>query len=449
MRAPTVAAAVALLAAAAAFAAAPPDTAGTPDARAAGPAIVHAARIDGMIGPIVADYFDKEIERAGAAGAELLLVGLDTPGGLDTSMRQMVRAIMASEVPIAVWVGPAGARAASAGVFVLAAAHVATMAPATNVGAAHPVNLGGAMDTTMAAKAVNDAVAYLESLARERGRNVEWSEDVVRRSVSVPAGEALEMRIIDFLAPDPAAVLAAADGRTVQVAGRARTLRTAGATLVERPMSWRHDLLQRITDPTIAYILLMLGFYGLFFELSNPGTLLPGIVGAICLLLAFLAFQSLPVNYVGVLLIVVGLLLLLLEIKVTSYGALAVAGIGGLVLGSLMLYDAPGPLGRLPLQVVLPAVIVTAAFFLLIVGLGLAAQRRRHFTGPEALLGEAATVVRAGEVKGEYRGHVQVAGELWEFRCAVPVARGDKVRVLAREERVLLVEPAAAGSAGG
>ncbi len=413
--------------------------------------IAHLARIEGAIGPITADYLDGRLAEAREAGACLLIVGLDTPGGLDASMRQMVRGILASEVPVAVWVGPSGARAASAGVFLLAAAHVAAMAPATNVGAAHPVNMGGQMDSTMAEKVTNDAVAYLQGIARERGRNVDWSERVVRESVSVPADEALELGIVDMVVSDPPALLVAADGRTVEVAGRSEVLRTADAVIVERPMSWRHRLLQRITDPTIAYIFLMLGFYGLFFELSNPGSLVPGIAGAIFLLLAFLAFQSLPVNYVGILLIVLGLLLLLLEIKVTSYGALTVTGVGGLVLGSLMLYDSPGPLGDLPLKVIVPVVLLTVAFFLTVVGLGLAAQRRRHFSGLESLQGAAARVVRAaGPREGGFGGRVMVAGELWECRSAEPLREGDTVLVLGREGRVLLVGPegGASGTAG-
>jgi membrane-bound serine protease (ClpP class) len=410
---------------------------------------VHLLRIDGTIGPIVADYFVGEMAAAAEEGAVLVVLELDTPGGLDTSMRQMIRAIMPASVPVAVYVAPDGARAASAGVFILTAAHLAAMAPATNVGAAHPVNMGGQMDETMAEKVTNDAVAYLQGLARQRGRNVEWSERVVRESVSVTAEEALELGVIDLVATDLDDLLARADGRVVSIAGNERTLATEGAEIVRRHMDWRARFLQRITDPTVAYILLMLGFYGLFFELSNPGSLLPGIVGAICLLMAFLAFQSLPVNYVGVMLILLGLVLLLLEIKVTSYGALSVGGVAALLLGSLLMFDPGNPFGSLPLRVILPVVIFTVLLFLLLVGLGLAAQRRRHFSGLEALTGAEGEIVVAEGQRGSWHvGRMRIAGEYWECRSTSPLRAGGKVRVVARQERCLIVETIATDDGG-
>jgi membrane-bound serine protease (ClpP class) len=414
----------------------PPEGKSSPDSP------VYLLRIDGTIGPIVANYFGDELNAAAAASAQLVVLELDTPGGLDTSMRQMVRAILASEVPVAVFVAPNGARAASAGVFLLMAAHIAAMAPATNVGAAHPVNMGGEMDEAMAAKVTNDAVAYLQSLAQKRGRNVEWSENVVRESVSIPAEEALELNVIEFIATDLSDLMAQLDGLTVAGETEDRRLATATARLESRRMNWRERFLQRITDPTVAYILLMLGFYGLFFELSNPGSLLPGIVGAICLLVAFLAFQSLPVNYVGVMLILLGLVLLLLEIKVTSYGALSIGGVTALVLGSLLLFDPSHPFGGLSLGVILPAVIFTVCFFLLVIGLGLAAQRRRHFSGLEALAGENGEVIWCeGTAEQARQGKVQVVGEIWEFSSDHPVQLGQVVRIIHRRGRVLVVEP--------
>jgi len=403
--------------------------------------IVHLLRIEGTIGPIVADYLAEELALAENAGADLVILELDTPGGLDTAMRQMIRDMLASPVPVAVFVAPDGARAASAGVFLLMAAHLAAMAPATNVGAAHPVNMGGEMDSTMAEKVTNDAVAYLQSLAKKRGRNVEWSETVVRHSASVTAAEALELGVIDLVAEDVQDLLERADGHVV-TGEESLTLRTRNAVIEQRPMNWRAKFLQRITDPTVAYILLMLGFYGLFFELSNPGSLFPGIVGAICLLLAFLAFQSLPVNYVGVILIVLGLLLLLLEIKVTSYGTLTLGGVGALVLGSILLFDPANPFGSIPLRIITPVVIFTVLFFLVIVGLGLAAQRRRPSTGLEALTGQVAEILTSeGESSGTYRGRLQVQGEIWEYRSRRACRQGDSVKVIGTQGRVLLVEP--------
>lgn len=408
---------------------------------AAATSIVHLLRIEGTIGPIVADYLAEELAMAEDAGADLVILELDTPGGLDTAMRQMIRDMLASPVPVAVFVAPDGARAASAGVFLLMAAHLAAMAPATNVGAAHPVNMGGEMDSTMAEKVTNDAVAYLQSLAKKRGRNIEWSETVVRHSVSVTAAEALELGVIDLVAEDVQDLLERADGHVV-TGEKSLTLRTRNAVIEERPMNWRAKFLQRITDPTVAYILLMLGFYGLFFELSNPGSLFPGIVGAICLLLAFLAFQSLPVNYVGVILIVLGLLLLLLEIKVTSYGTLTLGGVGALVLGSILLFDPANPFGSLPLRIITPVVIFTVLFFLVIVGLGLAAQRRRPSTGLEALTGQEAEILTSeGESAGTFKGRLQIQGEIWEYRSRRECRPGDSVKVVGAQGRVLLVAP--------
>lgn len=408
---------------------------------------VHVLRIDGTIGPIVANYLEQELEHAEQEGVTLVVLGLDTPGGLDTAMRQMVRAILSASVPVAVYVSPHGARAASAGVFLLTAAHVAAMAPATNVGAAHPVNMGGKMDEAMAEKVTNDAVAYLQSLAKERGRNVDWSEEVVRESVSITAAEALDLGVIDLVATDLEDLLAQCDGKVIACGETTREVSAAGARIVQRPMNWRGRFLQRITNPTIAYIFLMLGFYGLFFELSNPGSLLPGIVGAICLLLAFLAFQSLPVNYVGVMMILLGLIMLLLEIKVTSYGALTIGGVTALVLGSILMFDAASPFGGVPFQVILPAVIFTLVFFLVIVGLGLAAQRRRQFTGRRAMPGKQGEIVKAEGRQGEaYVGRVHVAGELWRYQASQQLQPGERVRVVGSHGQILLIEALDSGS---
>ncbi len=397
-------------------------------------------RWQGAVGPISAEYLAEGLQRADAERASLLVLTLDTPGGLDTAMRDMVQGILAAETPVAVYVAPDGARAASAGVFLLAAADVAAMAPATNAGAAHPVNLGGQMDEVMADKVTNDAVAYLESLVAGRGRPTGWCAGVVRESVSVPADSALVVGMIDVVAADLDELVGWCDGRTP--AGGGEAIRTDGAWIVEMPPSWRQKFLRAITDPSLAYIFLMLGVYGLFFELSRPGAILPGVVGVLGLLLAVLAFQGLPVNYVGVALLVLGILLLLLEIKVTSFGALTVGGAAALLLGSVLLFEHAGPVGRLSLKLILPVVLFTVLLFLGIVGLGLKAQRRTPTTGVHALVGRSGLVLRLDDADADRApaGVIEIFGEYWSFDADVPVAVGDRVKVVAcAEGRVTVV----------
>jgi len=388
-------------------------------------------RWQGAIGPIAAEYLAKGIEQAEEREALLLVLTLDTPGGLDVSMRDMVQGILSSDVPVAVYVWPEGARAASAGVFLLAAAHFAAMAPSTNVGAAHPVGMGGELDEVMSGKITNDAVAYLTSLVAGRGRDTAWCAGVVRESVSVPADSARTIGMIDVISVDLDALISWCDGRVP--AGGGEMLHTDGAWVVEMPLSWRQKFLRAITDPNLAYIFLMLGMYGLFFELSRPGAILPGVVGALGILLAVLAFQGLPVNYVGVALLLLGIVLLLLEIKVTSYGALALGGTVSLLLGSLLLFENAGPLGAVSLKVVLPVVFFTVLLFMGIVGLGLTAQRRPPVTGIEALVGMDGVVARLDdEVAGSSRhGMIELFGEYWSFDAEVPVALGNHVTVTA------------------
>ncbi len=409
---------------------------------ASGVPLVHVLYWEGAIGPITAEYLGDELVHAADSRCDLVVLVLDTPGGLDNSMRVMIQDILASPVPVAVYVAPGGARAASAGAFLMAASHVAAMAPATNIGAAHPVNMGGKLDETMSAKVTNDAAAYIGGLAESRGRNVEWYRAAVRQSVSAPADSALAVGVIDCLAEDLDALLEACDGRLVAISGEDDpvAVRSAGAIQIERRPSWRQDFLRRITDPNVAYIFLMLGIYGLFFELSRPGAILPGVVGAISLLLAMLAFQSLPVNYVGVLLILVGMVLLLLEIKIVSYGSLALGGVVALLLGSLLLFDRAVPAVALSLKVVLPVVLVSAAFFLLLVGLGLKAQARRKVTGVDALIGEIGEIVRLpADADEAYEATVAVFGELWQCRSEELLRRGQRVVVTACDGRMVTV----------
>ncbi|HEY7745183.1 MAG TPA: nodulation protein NfeD, partial [Desulfuromonadales bacterium] len=305
---------------------------------------IRVVRVADVINPVVADFVTVQLKAANEADERAFLLELDTPGGLDTAMRTIIQAVLASRVPVIVYVYPSGGRAASAGALITLAADFAVMAPGTNLGAAHPVAIapggGGDKNETMMAKVVNDAVAYARSIAQQRGRNVEWAERIVRESISTPASEALELKVIDLVAADEAALLAGLDGRRYLREGKALTLETAGTVLVYAEMSWRQRILTVLSNPNVAYLLLMLGILGIFFEISQPGVILPGAIGAIALLLAFYAFQTLPVNYAGVLLILLAIVLFVLEIKVASYGMLTVGGIIALALGSLMLIES-------------------------------------------------------------------------------------------------------------
>jgi membrane-bound serine protease (ClpP class) len=379
----------------------------------------------------------RVIDEAEERHAQLVVFQLDTPGGLMDSMRDIVKRIFASEVPVAVYVAPPGSRAASAGVFITMAAHVAAMAPGTNIGAAHPVNAGGPMDSTMAGKVTNDAVAFARSIAERRGRNAEWAERAVRESVSLGAGAAVAERVVDLEAPTLDSLLALIDGREIETLAGTTRLATRGVEPEEIAPNLRDRILGVVSNPNIAYILLLIGIYGMIFELSNPGAVVPGILGFICLVLALYSFQSLPLNYAGVLLILFGIVMLILEVKITSHGALTIGGIAALLFGSLMLVRSPSPLFRISLAVIIPGVATTAAFFLFIVGAGLSAQRRRRVTGREGLVGERA-VARTPLAP---RGTVFVQGELWNAVSSTPVNAGAEVIVDAVEGLLLRVSP--------
>ena len=382
--------------------------------------------VNGVINPVSAEFIHRELEKAAAAKSEALIIELDTPGGLDTSMRSIIKDIMGSGIPVVVYVSPAGARAASAGVFITLAAHVAAMAPGTNIGAAHPVSVGGKMDKVMAEKATNDAAAYIKSIAEKRGRNAGWAENAVRSSISATEVEALKTGIIDLVAEDLDSLLHALDGRTVKVMAGEKKLYTSGAKVVKEQMGLRLRILNIISDPSIAYILMLLGFYGLFFELTNPGALLPGIIGAISLVLAFYAFQTLPVNYAGLILIVIGIILFLLEVKVASYGLLTVSGIVSLTLGSLMLFESSLPFLRVSLSIIIPATLVTAAFFVVTFRLAYSAHKRKPVTGGEGLVGlEGVTKTEVGPQGGVVRVH----GEIWSAYSDEIIGRDEKVVV--------------------
>lgn len=382
--------------------------------------------VNGVINPVAAEYITKGIKKAAKKNAEALIIELDTPGGLDTSMRNIVKDIIGSDVPVIVFVAPSGARAASAGVFITLSAHIAAMAPGTNIGAAHPVALGEKMDKTMAEKVTNDAAAYIKSIAEKRGRNVRWAEDAVRKSISATETEALKEHIIDLISKDINSLLNAIDGRKIQTALGEKVLKTANATVNREEMSLRLKILALISDPNVAYILMLLGFYGLFFELTNPGAIFPGVIGGICLILAFYAFQTLPVNYAGLLLIILAIILFILEVKIVSHGVLTIGGIISMVIGSLMLFESPGPFIKLSIYLILPAAIATALFFTLTIGLALKAYRRRPVTGTEGLVG--AEGIARTEITGE-GGIVYVHGEIWQAISDERIEKGDKIVV--------------------
>ncbi|MCH7921530.1 MAG: nodulation protein NfeD [Nitrospinae bacterium] len=392
----------------------------------------------GVINPVASEYVDKGLEKARAMNAQALVLQLDTPGGLDKSMRLIVKSILASPIPVVVYVAPAGSRAASAGVFITMAAHVAAMAPGTNIGAAHPVALGGGkMDKTMIEKVENDAAAYIRSLAERWGRNADWAEEAVRKSVSIQASEAVEKGVVDLLAPSLEELLAKIDGRVLQAAGQTVTLATAGAPIETVSMTLKQRILSFLSHPNVAYLLMLLGLYGIFFELSSPGAVFPGIVGGIAIILAAYALQLLPVNWAGLALMALALVLFLLEIKVPSHGALTIGGVVALTLGSLMLFDSPDPLLRVSLKVIIPAVVVTSGFFFFLVGKVAQAHRARVTTGREGLVG-AEGIVRKW---ADGQGTILLRGELWKAESQSALVSGQEVTVTETDGLTLTVTP--------
>ncbi|HWP20977.1 MAG TPA: nodulation protein NfeD [Burkholderiaceae bacterium] len=425
-------------------------------------ATVSVVQIHGAIGPGTAAYVARAIERAGAAGRELVILEMDTPGGLDQSMRQIIKAILASPVPVAAYVAPSGARAASAGTYILYASHVAAMAPGTNLGAATPVQIGGnqpgppattpppassasgpgarpepAPSDASSRKQINDAVAYLRGLAQLRGRNVEWAERAVRESVSLPATEALQLRVIDLIAADRTALLKQLHGREVETAGARRVLQTQAAQEILDEPDWRARLLAVITDPSVALILMMIGVYGLFFEFSNPGWGVPGVLGGICLLLALYALQLLPVNYAGIALILLGLAFMIAEAFSPSFGIVGIGGVVAFTVGAVILMDTEAPGFGIPLALI---VAVAATSLLVIGGIGAMAARARRrpvVTGDERLPGALAHIL-PDEPAGRW---ALFDGERWRVESNVPLAPGQQVRVVERRGLVLHVVP--------
>jgi membrane-bound serine protease (ClpP class) len=427
--------------------------------------------LTGAIGPATADFAGRAIARAEKEGAQLVVLRIDTPGGLDSSMRQIVKDILASPVPVAAFVAPSGARAASAGTYILYASHIAAMAQGTNLGAATPVNLAapsplaptarkpdarddgqrgkgdkaaaaGDADTdkdALTRKQVSDAAAYIRAFAQMRGRNAEWAERAVREGVSLSAEEALALKVIDLTARDVPELLTRLDGRKVTTSGGERTLATAGATMITVEPDWRTQFLAIITDPSVALILLMIGVYGLFFEFWNPGLALPGVVGAVCLLVGLFALQMLPVNYAGLALILLGLSFMVAEVFFPAFGSLGAGGIIAFAIGAVMLIDTEVPGFGIPRALIGALVAVTALFVFFVAALALKARRRPVVTGHEALIGSVGVALDDLETEGWAR----ILGEQWRVCSPVSIKRGQRVRVTSRGDLLLSVVPAA------
>lgn len=393
--------------------------------------------VQDSINPGVQDFIESAIEQSEGDGAQCLIIFLDTPGGLVTSMRGIVQSILNSRIPVIVYVYPSGAQAASAGVFVTVAADIAAMAPGTNIGAAHPVTSSGEdVSKTMNEKVVNDMLAFARSIGQQRGRNEQWLEAAVKESVSITAEEAFKKNVIDLVADDIPDLLKKLDGWELRRKGYSVTLHTLDAEQRTLEPSWLHQILRAISNPNIAYILLMIGLAGLYFELSQPGAILPGVVGGIALILALYALQSLPVNYAGILLILLAIIFFILEIKIASYGMLSFAGIACLILGSLMLFRTRGYGGQLDMAVFIPTVVTVSAFFVVIASLAFRAQMRKPQTGIDALQGETGIVRQDLSPAGK----VFIAGELWNAEADEDIPAGQRVRVVSVENLKLKVK---------
>jgi membrane-bound serine protease (ClpP class) len=430
-------------------------------------------QIDGAIGPATADYFVSNLKDAEAAGAALFVVQLDTPGGLDHSMRDMIKAILASTVPVVTYVSPNGSRAASAGTYLMYASHIAAMAPTTNIGSSTPVSIGGegspfpsptapqpasqpddkdkakdddgnadkeaspAPHTAMERKVINDAVAYIQGLAKLRGRNEAWAEATVREAANLTASDALEQHVIDLIAPNLDDLLVQLNGRQIELDGKTVTLDLTHATIKRIVPGWRYELLSMITDPNVAYILLMIGIYGLILEFYNPGTGVPGVIGVICLLLGAYALQMLPVNYAGLALMLVGIALMVAEAFTPSFGVFGVGGAIAFIIGSVILMDTDLPAYQISMPIIASFAVATVGASLFVIGAAVRARRRKISAGREAMIGATGEVV--DDIAG--RGMVRAFGELWQAEAPVPITKGARVRIVGIDGLTLTVEP--------
>ena len=395
--------------------------------------------VDSPIHPPSADYIQWGIEKAVDENAQCVVIELNTPGGLLSSTRYIVTQFLQSKIPIVVYVYPSGSRAASAGVFITMASNIAAMAPGTNIGAAHPVTMQGTQDTIMMEKATNDASAFIRTISEKRHRNIEWSEDAVRKSLSITETEALKLKVIDIIAKDLNNLLSQIDGRKVETSVGIKTLHTKNAEVVVLNMTFSQKILSILSDPNIAYILLMLGIYGLFFEFYSPGAIFPGVIGGICLILAFYSMNTLPVNYAGLAFIILSVILFILEVKVTSHGILTICGIISLFLGSMMLIniDTFWEAMEISMELIILVVVLTAAFFIFVVSMGIKAQRKKPTTGVEGLIGEIGRTVTKLSPVGEIRIH----GEFWNAECLDgEIDEGSEVQVVNVENLVLKVK---------
>ena len=400
---------------------------------------VFSIHINGTINPASADFIHRAIKQASDKKAEALIIHLNTPGGLLESTRVIVSDILQSKIPIIVYVAPGGARAGSAGVFITMSANIAAMAPGTNIGAAHPVGMGSSPDSVMNEKLTNDAAAFIRTIAEKRNRNLEWAEHAVRQSVSITETEALQNKVINLIANNDQELLNKIDNATVQVASGSRTLHTKSAHMEVLEMRFAEKMLNILSDPNIAYVLMMLGFYGLLFELYNPGAIFPGIIGAICLILAFYAMQTLPVNYAGLALILLGVVLFLLEIKVVSHGMLTIGGVVSLVLGSIILFqgNSIGGVVRVSVSIIVTVATVSTLFFLFVIGAGLRAQRLKPISGMEGMIGKVGETMNTLNPNGT----IQIQGEMWNAESVSGVIGvQQKVRVISIQNLKLYVE---------
>ncbi|MFP4157780.1 MAG: NfeD family protein [Opitutales bacterium] len=444
----------------------------TPDGAIEKESPVVLLEVEGPVGPAVDDFLGRTFERAQEMESPAIIIRMDTPGGLDTSMRAIIRKILDSPIPVAVYIAPEGARGASAGTYILYAAHIAAMAPATSVGAATPVQMGGAPggdearsetdaeaanDNTnqteeadeegeasadsssqaMRRKVVNDAVSYIRGLAELRGRNADWAEEAVRQGVTLTSSEALERDVVDFRVPDVETLLAEMDGVTVEVDNRDWVLKTAGRTVQNIEPDWRTKVLSVITNPNVAYILMLLGIYGIILEFSNPGSLVPGISGAICLLLALFALHLLPVNYAGVALILLGILLMIAEAFAPSFGALGIGGVIAFAFGSILLIDTDAPGFELNIFVIIGVTLASAFVFIVVVAMAMRAWQRPVVSGSEGIVGSEATALEDFSAEGR----VRLKGELWKARTQTPLHEGDRVKVTQLGGLTVSVEP--------
>ena len=422
--------------------------------------IVYQLEIDGAIGPATSDYIERNIDKAAEAGSIIVLIRMDTPGGLDVSMRQIIKKIIASPVPVVSYVAPGGARAASAGTYILYASHVAAMAPGTNLGAATPVQIGGGgafdfgddkdskkdndkeAETEISAdpmthKVVNDAAAYIRGLAKMRGRNADWAEQAVRAAASLPAEEALSKHVIDLIAINQADLLRQLDGRKINVLGQQRTLNTRGAVIEHKAPDWRSKFLSVITNPNIAYILMLVGIYGLIFEFSNPGAIVPGTVGGICLMLALFAFHVLPINYAGMALIIFGIGLMVAEAFAPNFGILGLGGVTAFVMGSIILIDTDVPGFGINPGLVGGFALSSAAFFIFALGFLLKARQKPVVSGKEELVGATGVAMQDFDSTGLIRVH----SETWQAHTVKPVNKNEKVKVTGIDGLILMVSP--------